>query len=130
MKKIDMGAYSAQQPRRIKPEAVDLGDLPPIQAPPAQRKTADAPTHVGAKAQSHTRTDAQTHEGTSAQSHERANVHDYRPIVRKTLDLYLDQIELIETWRALKRRESGGRSVTQGEVAREIFDFFKEAHDL
>ena len=130
MKKVDMGAYSAKQPTRIKPEAVDLGDLPPIQAPSPKQKPADVQKHDGAIAQTHKGTDAPSHESTEAHRHERANVHDYRPIVRKTLDVFLDQIEMMDTWRARKRREGGGRSVTQGEVVREILDFFKQAHDL
>jgi hypothetical protein len=130
MRKVDVSAYSAQKPRKIKPEKVDLGDLPPIQKPPPKPKTDKVQTHNRAKAQSHKPTDAQSHESTNVQNHKRANVHDYRPIVRKTLDLFLDQSEMIETWRARMRRDRGGRSVTQGEAAREVFDFFKEAKGL
>ena len=30
MRKVDVSAYSAKTPRRIKPEKINLGDLPPI----------------------------------------------------------------------------------------------------
>jgi hypothetical protein len=127
MRKVDASASSSKAARRIKPEKVSLGDLPPIQAPPKRPQT---PSLERAKAHSHKSTNVQKHKRTDAQKHKRANVHDYRPIVRKTLDLFLDQIEMIETWRARMRRDKGGKSVTQGEAVRDIFDFFKEAKDL
>lgn len=128
MRQVDVTAYTSHKPRKIKPEKVDLGDLPPIRK--AAAKTKQAQAHVRADAPKQESTDARVHESTAVPTHERADVHGYRPIVRKTLDVYLDQIELIETWRARRRRDRGGRSVTQGEVVREIFDFFKEAKGL
>jgi hypothetical protein len=33
MRKVDATVYSAKEPHRVKPEKVDLGDLPPIEKP-------------------------------------------------------------------------------------------------
>ena len=37
MRKVDTASYSAKQPRRVKPEKVDLGELPPIEKPKKEK---------------------------------------------------------------------------------------------
>lgn len=36
MRNVDLSAYSSQKPNRIQPEKVNLGELPPIERPPAE----------------------------------------------------------------------------------------------
>lgn len=69
------------------------------------------------------RTNERLNERTDEQTNERSNVQDYRPIARKSYDIYLDQSEWIDEW-AIKQQRKLGRHVTKGEVVREIIDFF------
>lgn len=79
--------------------------------------------HARTNTPTHKRADEQLNKAPDVQLHERTNVHSYRVIARKTLDLYLDQIEQLDELVVRRRRELK-RHVTIGEVAREIVDFF------
>jgi hypothetical protein len=71
------------------------------------------------------RTNTQTNERSDVQKYKRSNVQDYRTIIRRSYDVYMDQVDKIDE-QVIKRRRVVGKNVTKGEVLREIIDYFFE----
>ncbi len=103
MRKIDPSHYSATQAgSRIKPESVNLGELPPIERPQATGFAAhDKGERVNARTpeQVNTRTDERLNTRTDAHLNERTGVQvnalpqpTHRLIKRCSFNLYADQM--------------------------------------
>ena len=75
------------------------------------------------KTQTNKRSNTQVFKSSDVQMNESSNVQAYRSIVRRSYDLYLDQIDKIDE-QVIKQRRKRGKTVTKGEVMREIIDHF------
>lgn len=106
MRKIDPSHYSSAQTRsRIKPEVVNLGELPPIELPSANEFVVNEPSErVNARTpeQVNTRTGERPNTRTSAHLNERADEQvnasppsTHRVIKRCSFNLYADQMRAL-----------------------------------
>lgn len=73
--------------------------------------------------QANERSDEQANGRSSVQMVNRSDEQDYRVIVRHTYDFYQDQVYSIED-EVLYRGRQTGKSITKGELVREIVDFY------
>jgi hypothetical protein len=73
--------------------------------------------------QTNERSNVQVYGGSDVQMNKHTNVQGYRSVVRRSYDIYLDQVDKIDE-QAIKSRRLRGKNVTKGEVMREIIDYF------
>ncbi len=101
-----------------------LADSPFFTAP-TPRKVEGAPKGTEIFPNNHTdeRMNVRTNEQMNERPSERSNVQDYRTIIRKSYDIFVDQATMIDEW-AIKQQRKAGKHITKGEVMREIIDFF------
>lgn len=105
------------------PPSTETDKKPTIEKTVYMNGRTDEQTNTRTVEQMNVRTNERLNERTVEQTNERSTVQDYRPIARKSYDIYIDQAEMIDEW-AIKQQRKLGRHVTKGEVMREIIEFF------
>lgn len=73
--------------------------------------------------QMNARSNDQVTQRSGGQTVERSSDQDYRIVVRHSYDFYQDQIYAIED-EVVKRNRQRGKTVTKGEIVRQIVDFY------
>lgn len=134
MRDVDLSAYSSQQPSRIKPEKMDLGELPPIEpvrskpksdqlAPTSEPETtvSQSPTKEAQSERNTDRSSERTELRTEVRSENRSVT---LPLKRRTkrysFEFYEDQIVKLKQLKI--QAEMDGESITLSDMARIAMD--------
>lgn len=121
MKHVDTSVFVADSQDRIKPEAVDLGSLPPIQKPEKSKPE----IQIVATERNSERTEFRTENRSVSPV---PLFPSKRRSTRYSFEFYEDQILKLK---ALKHKaEMRGEKVTLSDIAREALDLYLKDKDL
>jgi hypothetical protein len=121
MKHVDTSVFVANSQDRIKPEAVDLGSLPPIEKPIKQEKKPSDDNSV----RNSERTDFRS-ENRSVLSP--SVLSSRRRTIRYSFEFFEDQILKLKNVK--HRAEMNGVKVTLSDIAREALDQYLKDKDF
>lgn len=136
MRSVDTSIYSAEKPNRIKPEAIDLSGLPPIQKPnpvPQPPLNSIVPVQPAEPLQQTERNSVRKSERTKKRSEIRTELRTENrtvlPIKRQTkrysFEFYVDQLTRLK--RLKNRVEDEGANISLSNIVRQAVDDYLKA---